>query len=145
MVYLDSSCTLHRPLEHQSSSSYYLRNMSVIISKSIRYPLSDSCTYSCAHTVHPTAEFPAIYVVSRRKIILTRDFHATTGEAQEADYESELKSALSSSFCSVKEADCKGILLAAPVSLQPASFPSSCLLSTCHITAFFFFLLHSTR
>lgn len=56
MVYLDSSCSLHRPLEHQSSSSYYLRNMSVIISKSIRYPLSDSRTYSCAHTMYTTQQ-----------------------------------------------------------------------------------------
>lgn len=42
----------------------------------------------CKHRVHPTAEFPAIYVVSCRKIFLTRDFYTTTGEAQEADYES---------------------------------------------------------
>lgn len=52
-------------------------------------PTSDQHTYLRMYTMHPVAEFSAIYTVSCREIILTGCFCATVYGAQEADYESE--------------------------------------------------------
>lgn len=64
--------------------------MSGIIYQSVTLaPTSDWHTYPCMHTTRPATEFPAIHAVSCGEIIQTGCFCATTGEAQEGDYESE--------------------------------------------------------
>lgn len=64
--------------------------MSGIIYQSVTpAPTSDWHTYPCTHITRLATEFPAIHAVSCREIIQTGCFRATTGEAQEADDESE--------------------------------------------------------
>lgn len=132
---LDASCGLLRPLERQSSSSYYLRKYYV------RYNLSER--YSCSHIrlahvptrAHhaPSDRIPCCSHCPTQRHHPDRVFscyHWRSPESRLWIWES--KSARSSSFCSEEGAGCWRIPPAAPDSLQTASFPSSCLLPTCH-------------
>lgn len=114
--------------------------MSGIIYQSVTLaPTSDWHTY----TTRPATQFPAIHTVSCRDIIQTGYFHATTGEAQEADYESEswnLPGAVPSALGREQPVGEYHLLLQ-PASSQPPSSPAvSCPPATDPLL-----LLHSTR
>lgn len=102
------------------------------------------------HTTRPATELPAIYAVSCREMIQTGYFCATAGEAQEADYKSELKSAWSSSFCSQQRAGCQRTLPAVssrspasllPLQLTPTHLPQT-LFFSCTVLSDHFVLVY---
>lgn len=132
---LDASCGAHRPLELWSSSSYYLRKCYV------RYNLSecDSCSHiRLAHISMHAHNVPSNRIPCHSCCLMQRDhsdrvflcYHWRSPGSRLWIWES--KPAWSSPFCSRKGASCWRIPPAAPGSLQPSSFPSSCLLPSCH-------------
>lgn len=90
------------------------------------------------HSMHLGTEIPAMQRDSCREILQTAYFCATSGEAQKAEHQSESRNLPGALPFAPGREQAVG---AHHLLLQPASFPSSCLLFTCHRAYYSFAIL----